>query len=40
MNFRHMPELGVSFGYPVALAVMLGSALVLYRSFKKRGWLD
>ncbi len=39
MNFRHMPELGATFGYPVALAVMLGSALVLYRSFKKRGWL-
>jgi magnesium transporter len=39
MNFRHMPELGVTLGYPLALCVMLLSALLLYRSFKRRGWL-
>ncbi|MDP9298117.1 MAG: magnesium/cobalt transporter CorA [Actinomycetota bacterium] len=39
MNFRHMPELGVAFGYPAALALMLVSALALHRSFKRRGWL-
>ena len=39
MNFRHMPELGVAFGYPAALALMLASALALHRSFKRRGWL-
>jgi magnesium transporter len=34
-----MPELGVAFGYPAALALMLVSALALHRSFKRRGWL-
>jgi magnesium transporter len=39
MNFQHMPELGWLFGYPFALGVMAASALLLYRSFRKRGWL-
>jgi magnesium transporter len=39
MNFAHMPELEWSFGYPLLLLVMLGLSLVLYRSFKKSGWL-
>jgi magnesium transporter len=39
MNFKHMPELGWSFGYPLALASMLGVMVVLYIVFKKRGWL-
>ena len=39
MNFDHMPELGVSFGYPVALAVMIASTLVLYRFFRRIEWL-
>ena len=30
MNFQHMPELGWGFGYPGALATMLGSAAILY----------
>jgi magnesium transporter len=34
-----MPELGWSFGYPLLLLVMAGSSVVLYRKFKKSGWL-
>jgi len=39
MNFEHMPELGWTVGYPLVLAVMAGSCLLLYRKFKKSGWL-
>jgi magnesium transporter len=39
MNFEHMPELGWRFGYPFALALMLVSAFVLYRMFRRRDWL-
>lgn len=39
MNFDDMPELHWSFGYPVVLAVMAGICLLLYRGFKKSGWL-
>jgi magnesium transporter len=39
MNFRHMPELEWYWGYPFALGVMLLSAALLYRSFKRRDWL-
>jgi magnesium transporter len=39
MNFRHMPELGWTFGYPLALAVMLTACVFLYRYFKRSGWL-
>lgn len=40
MNFRRMPELRWAFGYPFAIAVMGGAALLLYLIFKKRGWLS
>ena len=39
MNFDHMPELGWVFGYPFALSLMAVLALVLYRVFRRRGWL-
>ena len=39
MNFEHMPELGWTFGYPLALAFMATCCMVLYRSFKRSGWL-
>ncbi len=39
MNFHHMPELDWPFGYPMAVALMLLSALVPLYFFKKRGWL-
>ncbi|GIX28554.1 MAG: magnesium transport protein CorA [Burkholderiales bacterium] len=39
MNFRHMPELDWTFGYPLVLAVMAGADALLWRRFKKAGWL-
>ena len=39
MNFRHMPELDWRFGYPFALGVMAVTSFLLYRTFRKRGWL-
>jgi len=39
MNFEHMPELRWTFGYPLALGVMLTICTGLYRYFKKIGWL-
>ncbi|HEX6130218.1 MAG TPA: magnesium/cobalt transporter CorA [Actinomycetota bacterium] len=39
MNFRHMPELGWSTGYPSALGLMALSALALYVAFRRKGWL-
>ena len=38
MNFRNMPELDWPWGYPLALAAMLASAILPYLYFKKRGW--
>jgi magnesium transporter len=39
MNFLHMPELDWRVGYPLALTLMLISAILPYLFFKKRGWL-
>ena len=39
MNFEHMPELEWRFGYPLVLLVILGACLLLYRGFKRNGWL-
>jgi magnesium transporter len=39
MNFDHMPELRWQFGYAFALGVMAVSGLVVYRLFKRSGWI-
>jgi len=39
MNFRNMPELDWTYGYPMALGLMVVLGGVLYRAFKKRNWL-
>ncbi|TYL53810.1 magnesium and cobalt transport protein CorA [Agromyces mariniharenae] len=39
MNFAYMPELDWPWGYPFAVALMLGFAAGLYAVFKRRGWL-
>jgi magnesium transporter len=39
MNFRHMPELDWTFGYPLAVAAMAVVAVGLYRRFRKAGWI-
>ncbi|MFG1664614.1 magnesium and cobalt transport protein CorA [Streptomyces sp. Y7] len=39
MNFAHMPELDWRYGYPCALAAMALGAGLLYRAFRRNGWL-
>ncbi|MGV9558055.1 magnesium/cobalt transporter CorA [Streptomyces sp. NPDC003401] len=39
MNFEHMPELHWTWSYPAVIAVMAVLEVVLYRTFKRRGWL-
>jgi len=39
MNFVHMPELRWRYGYAFALALMAIACSVLYRAFKRSGWL-
>jgi magnesium transporter len=39
MNFRHMPELDWEFGYPFAIALMVGIDAWLFSRFRKAGWL-
>ena len=39
MNFVAMPELAQSWGYPMALAMMVASALGTYLFFKWKNWL-
>jgi magnesium transporter len=39
MNFRHMPELEWEGGYPVAIALMIISAILPCWYFKRRKWL-
>jgi magnesium transporter len=39
MNFEFMPELHWAFGYPMAIGLMILSAVVPYGFFKNRGWL-
>jgi len=39
MNFEHMPELRWELGYPAALLAMLVICMLLYRYFRRVGWL-
>ena len=39
MNFDRMPELHWTFGYPLAVGVMAVLVLLLWRSFRRSGWL-
>jgi magnesium transporter len=39
MNFRHMPELDWSLGYPFAIGLMLISVAVPMLYFRRKGWL-
>ncbi len=39
MNFQVMPELTWKFGYPMALVVMIVSAVLPILYFKRKGWL-
>ena len=39
MNFDTMPELRWQYGYPLVIASLLAVTALLYRKFKKSGWL-
>ncbi|MET9380575.1 magnesium and cobalt transport protein CorA [Streptomyces sp. NPDC002928] len=39
MNFDHMPELHWQFGYPLVIGVIVVACVVLYRGFRRNGWL-
>ena len=39
MNFAHMPELDWKFGYPIAIGLMVASAVGTYVFFRRKGWL-
>ena len=39
MNFTYMPELNWRYGYPLVLVVIALVCWLLYRGFKRNGWL-
>ena len=39
MNFHHMPELSWLYGYPLALVLILASAVLPILYLKRRGWI-
>lgn len=39
MNFDHMPELHWHIGYPLAIAIMAITCVLLFRRLRKSGWL-
>jgi magnesium transporter len=39
MNFEFMPELKLAFGYPLALVLMIVSAIMPILYFRRKGWL-
>ncbi len=39
MNFDYMPELSWRYGYPLVLALIVIACVLLYRGFRRNGWL-
>lgn len=39
MNFDHMPELRLTWGYPAALGVIVGACVAVWWGFKRARWL-
>ncbi|MBA3421293.1 MAG: magnesium/cobalt transporter CorA [Thermoleophilaceae bacterium] len=39
MNFEYMPELRWTFGYPLVVAIMVTVCTLLYRRFRRIGWM-
>ena len=39
MNFKFMPELHWTFGYPLSILLMIGSSILPIYIFKKKGWV-
>jgi len=40
MNFKLMPALDWPIGYPLAILMMIGSAIAPFWYFRRRGWLN
>ena len=40
MNFKHMPDLDSSWGYPVALCAMVVSSIIPLVYFRRKGWME
>ena len=39
MNFKHMPELEWTYGYPLALGLMVAAGVLPWLYFRRKGWL-
>ena len=39
MNFKELPELQWDYGYPAVLLLMAAICGLLYRAFRRSGWL-
>ena len=39
MNFKHMPELQMEWGYPIALGLIFLVGLIVHRKLKHEDWL-
>ena len=39
MNFKMMPELEWTYGYPLAIGLMILAGIAPYWYFKRKGWL-
>jgi len=39
MNFNYIPELNWKYGYPAVLVFCFVTSIILYRQFRKSGWL-
>jgi magnesium transporter len=39
MNFAFMPELHWKYGYPVVLTLVIAASMLMYRAFRRSGWL-
>jgi len=39
MNFENMPELSWTYGYPMAIAFIVGLCVLLFMLLRRRGWL-
>jgi magnesium transporter len=39
MNFKHMPELSWTFGYPLAIGLMIAAGVTPLWWFRRKGWL-
>jgi magnesium transporter len=39
MNFEHMPELKLTYGYPLVVGAITSICVLLYVRFRHYGWL-